>query len=95
MCPSSFPPSHQFFKVFLDYLNFFHILYTCIYNILIRRNCGYQEYRGVSGDTAQFTGWVQVVPTMGMVFGGMGTVWENLTHRLPVLNANSHCVIVL
>jgi hypothetical protein len=45
LVPRPPPPSHQFFKVFLYYLIFFHILYTCIYNILIRRNRGYQGYR--------------------------------------------------
>jgi hypothetical protein len=31
-------------------------------------------------------GQVRVVPATGMVFVGTGTVWENPTRRLPVLN---------
>ena len=40
----------------------------------------------VSFDTVQFTGRVQVVPMAGTVCHGTGTVWENLTCGLPVLN---------
>ena len=40
----------------------------------------------VSFDTAQFTGRVRVVPVAGTVCHGAGTVWENLTRGLPVLN---------
>ena len=32
-------------------------------------------------------GQVRVVPATGTVFGGAGTVWENPTRGLPVLNA--------
>ena len=37
-------------------------------------------------DTARFTGRVRVVPVVGTVCHGAGTVWENLTRGLPVLN---------
>jgi hypothetical protein len=40
----------------------------------------------VSFDTARFTGRVQVVPTAGTVCHGTGTVWENPTRGLPILN---------
>ena len=34
-------------------------------------------------------GRVRVVPATGKVFAGMGTVWENPTRGLPVLNPSS------
>ena len=47
-------------------------------------------------DTAQFTGQVRVVPTMGMVCHGTGTVWENPTRGLPVLNpSHGTCKLLL
>ena len=46
----------------------------------------------VSFDTAQFMGQVQVVHAIGMVCHGTGTVWENPTRGLPILNPN--CISV-
>ena len=43
----------------------------------------------VSFDTVRFTGRVWVVPVAGMVCHGAGTVWENPTRGLPVLNPSS------
>ena len=40
----------------------------------------------VSFDTVRFTGRVQVVPVTGMVCHSTGTVWENPTCGLPILN---------
>ena len=37
-------------------------------------------------DTARFMGRVRVVPVAGTVCHGVGTVWENPTRGLPVLN---------
>jgi len=37
-------------------------------------------------DTTQFTVWYGYYLVAGMVFGGMGMVWENPTHGLPILN---------
>jgi hypothetical protein len=31
-------------------------------------------------------GSVQMLPMTGTVYVGLGTVWENPTHRLPILN---------
>ena len=42
----------------------------------------------VSFDTARFTGRVRVVPAAGTVCHGTGTVRENPTRGLPVLNPN-------
>ena len=43
-------------------------------------------------DTARFTGRVQVVPVAGTVCHGAGTVWENPTRGLPVLNPSQGMV---
>ena len=42
----------------------------------------------VSFDTARFTVRVRVYPRRVMVCAGSGTVWENPTRGIPVLNAN-------
>jgi hypothetical protein len=44
----------------------------------------------VSRHTARFTGRYVPVPGTGTVYAGAGTVWENPTRGLPVLNPTSN-----
>ena len=48
----------------------------------------------VSFDTARFTVWVRVYPRWVTVCAGLGTVWENPTCGIPVLNANDNTTCV-
>ena len=47
--------------------------------------------------TTSFMGWY--IPSMGTVFAGLGTVWENLTCSIPMFNPihllQYHCSLSL
>ena len=49
-----------------------------------RGYCGFCIILWVSYYTVKFSGQLLPVPATGMVCHGMGTVWQILTHRLPI-----------